>query len=133
MLQCVMSHLITPQRVLATLLLVATVAIVCTTVAAAAPPPNVVPEHHGGNETVPQDKRVAAMLANAAFQDVAVAEHAGYASSLNSLGCFQNPGRGGMGVHYINADLMDGTVDVTKPEALVYELDASAHITGLVA
>src|SRR4029453_634866 len=28
---------------------------------------------------------------------------------------------------------MDGTVDVTKPEALVYELDASAHITGLVA
>jgi len=77
--------------------------------------------------------QAAAMLATAGFQDVATAEAAGYASSLDTLGCFQDPQRGGMGVHYINQSLMDDKVDITKPEALVYELDATGHITGLVA
>lgn len=89
--------------------------------------------HHGGGHKMARDDRIAAMLATAGYQDVAVAEDAGYASSVDTLGCFQSPGRGGMGVHYINADLMDATVDITKPEALVYELDAAGHITGLVA
>jgi hypothetical protein len=102
--------------------------------AAAAPPPSqTVADHHGGDDRMTTGDRVAAMLASAAYQDVAVATDAGYASSIDSLGCFQSPGRGGMGVHYINADLMDATVDLTKPEALVYELDASGQITGLVA
>ena len=74
-----------------------------------------------------------AMLATAGFQDVATAEAAGYASSLDTLGCFQDPERGGMGVHYINQSLMDDKVDIAKPEALVYELDATGAITGLVA
>ena len=77
--------------------------------------------------------RASAMLATAAYQDVAVAEAAGYASSLDSLGCFQNPEQGGMGVHYIDQALIDATVDITNPEALVYELDADGAITGLVA
>ena len=38
-----------------------------------------------------------------------------------------------MGVHYIDEDLLDATVDITKPEALVYELDASGQVAGLVA
>ena len=38
-----------------------------------------------------------------------------------------------MGVHYINQSLMDDQVDITEPEALVYELDAHGDITGLVA
>ena len=77
--------------------------------------------------------RAAAQLATAGFQDVATAEAAGYGSSLDTLGCFQDAARGGMGVHYINQSLMDARVDITKPEALVYELDAMGHITGLVA
>ena len=77
--------------------------------------------------------RVAAMRATAAYQDVAVAEAGGFASSINTLGCFQSPGVGGMGVHYIDEDRLDATVDITKPEALVYELDNSGHVTGLVA
>ena len=76
--------------------------------------------------------RVSAMLAASGYQDVAVAEAAGYASSIETLGCFQNPEQGGMGVHYINSALMDATVDITKPEALVYEMDATGQITGLV-
>lgn len=100
---------------------------------AAAAPAAKPSDHHGADHKMATEDRVAAMLANAGHQDVAVAEGAGYASSLDTLGCFQSPGRGGMGVHYINADLLDATVDITTPEALVYELDASGDIAGLVA
>jgi hypothetical protein len=105
-------------------------------VASAAPlPAKDVADRHANHDrmTMSMDDRATAMLASAAYQDVSAAEDAGYASSIETLGCFQSPGRGGMGVHYINADLMDATVDMTRPEALVYELDASGHITGLVA
>jgi hypothetical protein len=87
---------------------------------------------HNGHDA-PSDAVSAAMLATAGFQDVAVAEAAGYASSIDTLGCFQNPDLGGMGVHYIDEDLLDADVDVGHPEALVYELDAAGRIAGLVA
>jgi hypothetical protein len=88
---------------------------------------------HSMDHPIRTADRVAAQLATAGFQDVGTAEAAGYASSLNTLGCFQDPKLGGMGVHYINQSLMDAKVDITKPEALVYELDAKGQITGLVA
>jgi hypothetical protein len=130
-----MSRFITsPQRIVFVLVLVTTLVPVYATGAAALPfDGGSTGRHHGGDDRMTTSDRVAAMLATAAYQDVAVAEKAGYASSLQTLGCFQSPGRGGMGVHYIKADLLDGTVDSTKPEALVYELDAAGHITGLVA
>jgi len=81
----------------------------------------------------PAGDLAAANLAAAAFQDVAAAEAAGYASTLGDLGCFHDPGQGGMGLHYLNAALMDATVDITTPEALVYELDLDGEIVGLVA
>jgi hypothetical protein len=90
------------------------------------------PEHETDHAIDPAD-RAAAMLATAGFQDVATAEAAGYASSVDTLGCFTDPERGGMGLHYINQSLMDDQVDLTKPEALVYELDAKGALTGLVA
>jgi hypothetical protein len=34
--------------------------------------------------------------------------------------CFENPGVGAMGFHYINVDILDLTLDATQPEALVY-------------
>ena len=78
-----------------------------------------------------------ANLATAAYQDVAVAEANGWLSTLGpgegSLGCFENPDEGGMGVHYLNAALLDHIVDIAAPEALVYELDSNANIAGLVA
>jgi hypothetical protein len=88
---------------------------------------------HDMDQTMRSADRAAAMLATAGFQDVATAEAAGWASSLDTLGCFQDPTRGGMGLHFINQTLMDDKVDIKTPEALVYELDATAHITGLVA
>jgi hypothetical protein len=77
--------------------------------------------------------RAAAQLATAAFQDVDAAEAAGYASTLDTLGCFQDATQGGMGLHYLNQSLMDATVDIAHPEALVYELAADGTIAGLVA
>jgi hypothetical protein len=74
-----------------------------------------------------------ANLATAAYQDAETAVAAGYLSTLDTLGCFENPGTGGMGLHYLNESLLDGTVDATSPEALVYELDYNGDITGLVA
>jgi hypothetical protein len=86
---------------------------------------------HAG--TISPADRAAAQLATAGYQDVKTAEAAGYASSLDTLGCFEDSKLGGMGVHYINQSLMDATVDITKPEGLVYELDADGKIAGLVA
>lgn len=77
-----------------------------------------------------------ANLATAAFQDVEEAEAAGWASTLGpgegSLGCFEDPDRGGMGVHYLKGALLDDELDVATPEALVYELDHQGAVAGLV-
>jgi len=83
--------------------------------------------------TMASADRAAAQLATAAFQDVGAAEAAGYASTLDTLGCFQDPTQGGMGLHYLDQSLMDATVDIAHPEALVYELAADGTIAGLVA
>jgi hypothetical protein len=104
-----------------------------TIVATTAPSPPTSDTHAGHDATMSTADRAAAELATAGFQDVQIAEAAGYASSLDTLGCFQDATLGGMGVHYINQSLMDATVDITKPEALVYELDADGKISGLVA
>ena len=100
----------------------------------ATPPPSTTsPAEHPTTHVMRSADRAAAQIATAAFQDVDTAETAGYASSLDTLGCFQDPARGGMGVHYINESLLDASVDIARPEALVYELDGHGAITGLVA
>jgi hypothetical protein len=33
-----------------------------------------------------------------------------------------------MGFHYVNAALLDGTLDVAEPEALIYEPDANGRL-----
>lgn len=50
--------------------------------------------------------------ATAEFQDVSNAEAAGYQQT--------SPFVPGMGYHYVNPGLLDGTVNPTEPEALVY-------------
>jgi hypothetical protein len=59
--------------------------------------------------------------ATARFHRVAAAEDAGYALLEGLDHCFDNPGVGAMGYHYINGDLLlDGVTDPQAPEALVY-------------
>lgn len=62
-----------------------------------------------------------------------MAEAAGYASTMDVLGCFEDAAAGGMRLHYANADLIDDKLDPAAPEALVYELDDQGGIAGLVA
>jgi hypothetical protein len=58
--------------------------------------------------------------ATAAFHDVNLAEAAGYGRLLS---CFDLPGVGGMGQHFVNTSLLDATIVADQPEALVYEVD----------
>src|SRR5689334_20960260 len=65
----------------------------------------------------------AAKSATARFQNVAVAEQAGYAELYDAkkIACIQKAGYGGMGIHYVNGKLVgDSVVNPLKPEALVY-------------
>ena len=86
-----------------------------------------------GHQAPPPAELLPAYLATAPYQDVAVAEAAGWASTADTLGCFEDPGRGGMGVHWLNEALLDDRVDLSRPEALVYELGADGQVEGLVA
>jgi hypothetical protein len=53
------------------------------------------------------------------FVNVNVATAAGYGPFL---GCVTGPDQGAMGIHYVNPDLVgDGQIDVSHPEALIYE------------
>lgn len=61
--------------------------------------------------------------ATAAFHDLSAAEAAGYAPFYV---CTDQPGQGAMGQHFVNGALI-GTLDPTKPQALVYEPTASGY------
>jgi hypothetical protein len=53
------------------------------------------------------------------YKDVAAAEKAGYALAF---GCVSGPDSGAMGLHYVNMPLlMDGQIDATHPEIILYE------------
>jgi hypothetical protein len=48
------------------------------------------------------------------------------------LGCVSGPETGAMGVHFVNSRLVDDKLDVTKPEALIYEVrDGRARLLGV--
>ncbi len=58
--------------------------------------------------------------ATAAYHDLdkAIAAHYG-----RLLPCFDLPGVGGMGQHYVDTSRLDATIEPNRPEALVYEVD----------
>jgi hypothetical protein len=58
--------------------------------------------------------------ATARFHRIEVAQTAGYGLVPDLDHCFDNPGIGGMGFHYINQDSLDLTLNPLKPEAMVY-------------
>ena len=58
--------------------------------------------------------------ATQSFQSFEAAQDANYTLLFADM-CMDHPTDGGMGYHYVNTDLLDGTVAVTTPEALIYE------------
>jgi hypothetical protein len=71
-----------------------------------------------------------ARTATAKFRKLARAKEAGYAKLRDAKGiaCIDNPGVGGMGVHFANGDLVgDGEVHLRKPDVLVYDPGRNGH------
>lgn len=64
------------------------------------------------------------------YRDIRQTASGGYAQFL---GCVSGPQEGAMGVHYVNGTLVgDGAIDVSRPEALIYEFsDGMARLVGV--
>jgi hypothetical protein len=58
--------------------------------------------------------------ATAQYHSLETTQSAGYQKFLP---CFDKPGVGGMGQHYVNFGLLNGTVNANQPQAMVYEVD----------
>ena len=64
--------------------------------------------------------------ATAPFTDLQAALAANYVKFPDLSGdCVAQPGEGGMGIHYLNASLLDAELDPLRPELLVYRKAAS--------
>jgi len=65
----------------------------------------------------------------APYKDISQAMAAGY---QQFGGCVSGPEAGAMGVHFVNGSLVDGTLDVEHPEALIYEIrNGAARLVGV--
>jgi hypothetical protein len=59
------------------------------------------------------------------YLDINNAITAGYAPFL---GCVSGSDHGAMGVHYVNGSLLNGTVNATQPQALIYEPSSNGQM-----
>jgi hypothetical protein len=74
-----------------------------------------------------QDKLVE-IVRNATTQyvdDVKAATGAGYSPAL---GCVSGSDHGAMGIHYVNGSLLNGPIDPTHPQALIYEPSSNGEL-----
>jgi hypothetical protein len=67
-----------------------------------------------------KDELAAVRAATAQFHRTEAAQAAGWDLVPGLDHCFDNPGVGAMGYHYINLDILDLVVDAAQPEAMVY-------------
>jgi hypothetical protein len=74
-------------------------------------------DHSVGTQAPPELVQVV-REATQKYIDVNAAINAGYHPVL---GCVSGPDHGAMGVHYLNATLLNGELDATQPQALIYE------------
>lgn len=84
--------------------------------------------------TADQRKAIAKVRnATARFHDIEVARKAGYTEQYPP-GCAVSPnGEGAQAFHYLNPDLVDGKVELLRPELLMYEPkpDGSLQLIGV--
>ena len=76
------------------------------------------PMDHSAATQAPPELVQVVREATQKYTDVDAAINAGYHPVL---GCVSGPDHGAMGVHYVNASLLNGEVDATQPQALIYE------------
>lgn len=73
---------------------------------------------HMNSPTVPAKLVQEVRAATRRYADVNAATAAGYGAFL---GCVSGPDDGAMGVHYVNGTLLNGKLDASQPQALIYE------------
>jgi len=67
--------------------------------------------------------------ATSIYRDLDRATAAGY---RQFGGCVSGPEAGAMGVHFVNSELVDGRLEVDRPEALIYEIkNGVARLLGV--
>lgn len=93
----------------------------------------VAPEHaahaRGGSGSTPAavNRQLAELRqATAQFHNFDKAVEAGYSAQITP--CWEHRTLGAMGYHYAKTDLIDGTVSLLEPEALLYEPGPSGHM-----
>jgi hypothetical protein len=84
----------------------------------------------------PHDDLAALRASTNQFHSIAVAEQHGYALLTDAQGvaCIDEPGMGGMGVHWANSTLVgDPAIDSNHPEAVVYapRRDGTLHLAAV--
>jgi hypothetical protein len=63
------------------------------------------------------------------YLDINIAIKDGYGPFL---GCVSGSDHGAMGIHYVNPNLLNGTIDATHPQALIYEpSDGQMKLVGV--
>jgi hypothetical protein len=67
-----------------------------------------------------KDELAKVRKATAKYRSIEVAQGNGYDLVPGLDHCFDNPGVGAMGYHYIKTSALDLTVDAMQPEAMVY-------------
>lgn len=89
--------------------------------------PGILPSGFG--DAVDRDVK-AVREATEAFHSVEKAQSVGYTQETE---CIEKQPEGGMGYHFTRRELRDGTVEVDKPEVLVYEkrVDGSFKLNGV--
>jgi hypothetical protein len=60
------------------------------------------------------------------YLDINNAIAAGYGPFL---GCVSGSDHGAMGIHYVNPSLLNGTINATQPQALIYEPSSNGQMT----
>ena len=102
-----------------------TVATAASAQASGAARPQTLGHPHSTGGSTPRDQIGLAVVraATAAYHDVRIAKAKGYAILADTAGktCIDQPGVGGMGVHYVDGDLVgDPAINAWQPEAVVY-------------
>jgi len=88
-------------------------------------------QHEMRQDSRPSSPNLVQLVRNATkpFIDINLATGAGYAPFL---GCVTGPDHGAMGVHYVNGALLNGVLDVSSPQALIYEpSDGAMRLVGV--
>lgn len=82
-------------------------------------PPTKAPSDPGAYGADVKDGYARVRAATSPFKDLGSAVAAGYAATVAT--CLAHPTLGGMGYHHVNRGYMDRTLEVERPEILLYE------------